>query len=62
MFNYFNENIYFQALAKALEIEPTNSTLEQEKNNINILEKFKDDSQQAYDKKDFRKVLKTIDY
>ena len=45
-----------QAIEKALSMEPNNTAVLQEKNNLVTLEKFKEDASNSYNAKDFRKV------
>ena len=45
-----------QAIEKAESIDQGNTSVNQEKNNLNTLEKFKDDALVAYNAGDYRKV------
>jgi DnaJ family protein C protein 7 len=50
-----------QALDKAAGVEPKNAAVIQERNNVSTLERFKTDSQTAYDARDYRKALFCLD-
>lgn len=54
---FFSKSVcIFQAIEKASAIEPNNPALDQERNNIQTLEKFKEDALTAYNSGDYRKV------
>ncbi|XP_031343855.1 dnaJ homolog subfamily C member 7 [Photinus pyralis] len=50
-----------QAMAKIVELDPTNASLNHDQRVIDILKQYEQESTKAYDKKDFRKVIYCMD-